>query len=232
LHCAKHKSPLDLFLMTWIKLFNREVKLRPFVLSSTLRKIRGKWRDGKYTGRIVITGSVEITNGPKHAGPYRNHFVNNALYALGYIIMTYIPSGNAAIGTFAPLYPNTMYLGTNTAITTFPTMVGLVAPIGTPPGTGPHSFSSSYGSITNGYQVVYSATWNAGTVSGTIGEMALYGTFTQTYYTGSLSSSINGWGTHTGMLSRLSVADGDFSAFTINTSYPLVVVWTVQFLFA
>jgi len=218
--------------MTWIKLFNREVKLRPFVLSSTLRKIRGKWRDGKYTGRIVITGSVEITNGPKHAGPYRNHFVNNALQALGYILMTNIifPSGQSGSNYATPLYPTTMYLGTNTIVATFPNMVGLVAPIGTPPGTGPNSFSSSYGSITNGYQVLYSATWNAGTVSGTIGEMALYGTFTKTYYTGN-NNNLN-WGTHTGMLSRLSVADGDFSAFTINTSYPLVIAWTIQFVFA
>jgi hypothetical protein len=34
------------------------------------------------------------------------------------------------------------------------------------------------------------------------------------------------------MLSRLSVADGDFSAFTINSAYPLVIAWTIQFLFA
>ena len=215
--------------MTWIKLLNREVKLRPFVLSSTLRKIRGKWRDGKYTGRIVITGSVEITNGPKHAGPYRNHFVNNALYALGYILVTNF----SATATISPLNPNTIYLGTNTTIATFPNMASLVAPIGASPGTGPNNFATSNGSITNGYQIVYTATWNAGTVSGTIGEMALYGIYTETYYTGTPSSSPRpNWGTHTGMLSRLSVADGDFSAFTINTAYPLVIAWTVQFLFA
>ena len=218
--------------MTWIKLFDREVKLRPFVLSSTLRKIRGKWRDGKYTGRIVITGSVEITNGPKHAGPYRNHFVNNALQALGYILLTnYSVSTGTGSVNISPLNPKTMYLGTNTTVATFPNMQGLVAPIGTPPGTGPNNLSSSYGSITNGYQVVYTATWNAGTVSGTIGEMALYGTFTESV--GNANSPNYGtWGTHTGMLSRLSVADGDFSAFTINTSYPLVITWTIQFVFA
>ena len=220
--------------MAWIKLFNREVKLRPFVLSSTLRKIRGKWRDGKYTGRIVITGSVEITNGPKHAGPYRNHFVDSALWALAYILLsnftTYGTSGNY-ITTIEPLYPQTMYLGTNTTVATFPNMSSLVAPIGTPPGTGPNNFTSSYGSITNGYQVVYSATWNAGTVSGTIGEMALYGSAATTYYTGSPSVTAT-WGSSNVMLSRLSVADGDFSSFTINSSYPLVIVWTIQFLFA
>jgi len=218
--------------MTWIKLFDREVKLRPFVLSSTLRKIRGKWRDGKYTGRIVITGSVEITNGPKHAGPYRNHFVNNALYALGYILMS-----NWNLGTYtgnyyniAPLNPQTMYLGTNTTVATFPNMQGLVAPIGTPPGTGPNNWASSYGSITNGYQVVYTATWNAGTVSGTIGEMALYGSATTGVMSGNQYQVT--WNSGSQMISRLSVADGDFSAFTINTSYPLVITWTIQFVFA
>jgi len=217
--------------MTWIKLFNREVKLRPFVLSSTLRKIRGKWRDGKYTGRIVITGSVEITNGPKHAGPYRNHFVNNALQALGYVLLTNFSHTYNALGNNAiPLYPQTIYLGTNTTVATFPNTIGLTAPIGAAPGTGPNSFTASYGNVTNGFQVVYTATWNQGTVSGTIGEMALYGTFANNYYTGSQGGA--NWGSNTGMLSRLSVADGDFSAFTINTTYPLVIAWTIQFLFA
>jgi len=219
--------------MTWIKLFNREVKLRPFVLSSSLRKIRGKWRDGKYTGRIVITGKVEITNGPKHAGPYRNHFVNNTLNALGYILLSnwneYTNNSVPQTYTIAPLYPQTMYLGTNTTVTTFPNMKGLVAPIGTSPGTGPNNWSVSNGSITNGYQVVYTATWNAGTVSGTIGEMALYGLAINYILTGTNGTS---WTGNTVMLSRLSVADGDFSAFTINTTYPLVIAWTVQFLFA
>ena len=194
--------------MTWIKLFNREVKLRPFVLSSTLRKIRGKWRDGKYTGRIVITGKVEITNGPKHAGPYRNHFVNNALWALGNII-------TSSSGT---LSPSTIYLGTDTSIKTTPSLAALVSPIGSSPGTGPNTWSNSEQNLSNGSSASFMATWNAGTVSGTIGEMALYGSAT------GQSGTV--------MLSRLSVADGDFSAFTINTAYPLTVSWTVQFLFA
>jgi hypothetical protein len=195
--------------MTWIKLFNREVKLRPFVLSSTLRKIRGKWRDGKYTGRIVITGKVEITNGPKHAGPYRNHFVNYALWALGNILVS--SSG-------ATLYPNSIYLGTDTTIRTNPSMTVLVAPIGSSPGTGPNTWNNSKQNLSNGSSVTISATWNPGTVSGTIGEMALYGS------AAGQSGNV--------MLSRISVADGDFSAFTINASYPLVVSWTVQFLFS
>jgi len=216
--------------MTWIKLFNREVKLRPFVLSSTLRKIRGKWRDGKYTGRIVITGSVEITNGPKHAGPYRNHFVNNALQALMYIIMTGTSASSYHFNAISPLYPNTMYIGSDTSTKTTASMTTLVDPIGTAPGTAPNTWNSTLQLLSNGSSATFTATWNAGTVSGTIGEMALYGKFTKTYYV-ELSSNPT-WGTHTGMLSRLSVADGDFSAFTINTSYPLVITWTIQFVFA
>jgi len=210
--------------MTWIKLFNREVKLRPFVLSSTLRKIRGKWRDGKYTGRIVITGSVEITNGPKHAGPYRNHFVNNALQALMYILLTSFSSSSY---TIAPLNPNTMYIGSDTSTKTTASMTALVAPIGTAPGTAPNIWNSSIQLLSNGSAVTYSATWNVGTVSGTIGEMALYGSAAT-----SIGSANSNWGSSAVMLSRLSVADGDFSSFTINSTYPLVIAWTVQFLFA
>jgi len=217
--------------MTWIKLFDREVKLRPFVLSSTLRKIRGKWRDGKYTGRIVITGSVEITNGPKHAGPYRNHFVGNALQALMYIIITNATvTGNDYFNGLSPLNPTTMYIGSDTSTKTTISMTALVAPIGTAPGTGPNNWNETLQLLSNGSSATFTATWNAGTVSGTIGEMALYGIYANTYYQNT-NSSVN-WGSNTGMLSRLSVADGDFSAFTINTSYPLVIAWTVQFVFA
>jgi len=223
--------------MTWIKLFNREVKLRPFVLSSTLRKIRGKWRDGKYTGRIVITGSVEITNGPKHAGPYRNHFVNNALQALMYILLinfTYSTQDTSHYIYVAPLYPETIYIGSNTTTKTAASMTALVNPIGTAPGTAPNTLVSSIQMLANGSAVTYSATWNPGTVSGTIGEMALYGSATSTYYAGSLPSLTSNlyMNSSSEMLSRLSVADGDFSAFTINTSYPLVIAWTIQFLYA
>jgi hypothetical protein len=223
--------------MAWIKLFNREVKLRPFVLSSTLRKIRGKWRDGKYTGRIVITGKVEITNGPKHAGPYRNHFVRNALQALMYILLTntYNYSGSSVycLVNFAPLNPQTMYLGSDTSTKTTASMTALVAPIGTAPGTAPNGWNSSIQMLSNGSAVTYTATWNAGTVSGTIGEMALYGSVATNYYTGMLTcGNTISWGGGSVMLSRLSVADGDFSAFAINASYPLIIVWTIQFLFA
>jgi len=217
--------------MAWIKLFNREVKLRPFVLSSTLRKIRGKWRDGKYTGRIVITGSVEITNGPKHAGPYRNHFVDNALQALMYILLSSVNINNNNANytyTIAPLSIQTMYLGSDTITKTTPTMTALVAPIGSAPGTGPNNWKTSMQLLLNGSAVTVTATWNPETVSGTIGEMALYGSTATSAYTGGWQN----WGGNNVMLSRLSVADGDFSAFTINASYPLIIVWTIQFLFA
>jgi len=216
--------------MAWIKLFDREVKLRPFVLSSTLRKIRGKWRDGKYTGRIVITGSVEITNGPNHAGPYRNHFVNNALAALMYILLTnYTPYNDTY--PFSPLSPQTIYLGTDTSTKTTPSMTALVAPIGSAPGTAPNNFTATVTQFSNGFADTFTATWNAGTVSGTIGEMALYGYTATNYITG--SNVQESWGRGSLLMqSRLSVADGDFSAFTINSTYPLVIAWTVQFLFA
>ena len=220
--------------MAWIKLFNREVKLRPFVLSPTLRKIRGKWRDGKYTGRIVITGSVEITNGPKHAGPYRNHFVDSALQAIMYILLTSVSTcGNGYYNAISPLNPQTIYLGTDTSTKTTPSMTALVDPIGSAPGTGPNSFNNAMQLLSNGSAVTFTAMWNAGTVSGTIGEMALYGSAATAYYTGTMGNAVNlYWYSGSVMMSRLSVADGDFSAFTINSAYPLVIVWTVQFVFA
>jgi hypothetical protein len=77
--------------------------------------------------------------------------------------------------------------------------------------------------------VTYLATWNAGAISGTVGEIALYlraldnATF-QWQASGNLQPSVV-------MASRLSSADLDFSSFVIDTTKPLTVEWKVQFSF-
>jgi hypothetical protein len=78
------------------------------------------------------------------------------------------------------------------------------------------------------YQVTYTSTWNAGAVSGTIGEVGLF-----LYIWDALQSAGGSSGIPSRRLaSRLSVADGDFTAYTIDTALPLTVQWIVQFSFA
>ena len=105
-------------------------------------------------------------------------------------------------------------------------MTQLVSPIGAAPGTEP---SSKSGALTNPspgvWRIVYTATWDAGTVSGTVGEVALYLTTVSSFIFGD-----SGWYCDGGknMVSRLSVADGAFSAFTIDTNKPFTVTWTIE----
>ncbi|GAJ23810.1 unnamed protein product, partial [marine sediment metagenome] len=74
------------------------------------------------------------------------------------------------------------------------------------------------------------AQWVAGTVSGTVGELALYlGAFT--------ALSVN-WTRREEyafpviMVSRLSEADGDFSSFVIDETKSLTVEWDLEVSFA
>ena len=106
-------------------------------------------------------------------------------------------------------------------------MTALVSPIGTPPGTAPNSKDGYLSNPSAGvWRVVYSATWDAGAISGTIGEAALYLT-TVAYF----SFGDNDWFCNESdgrMVSRLASADGAFSAFVIDDTKPLTAIWTIE----
>jgi len=165
---------------------------------------------------LSLVGIVIIENGEnKVIG--KNHWVGQGLETIGGFLVG--GAGNGAAST--------MYIGSDTATTTTVSMTALASPIGTAPGTAPNSFSSNY--LTNIDSTVsgtatYSATWNTGTVSGTLGEVGLY----VKGYSG-LSGST--YATNPALASRLSAADGSFTAFTINTTAVLTVTWIVSFVY-
>lgn len=179
---------------------------------------------------IKLTGEVEILQGEKVVARLRNHFVNQGLISLINLLAcnelystSNVPARNwATKGSF-------IALGTDTATTTGATMAALVSPIGAAPGTKADSQGISSSSPATGqYEVTYTATWNAGTISGTIGELGLY-----LYGKDSLSGAGGQYRDLTYiMFSRLSVADTDFTAYTIDTALPLTVQWRVRFSFA
>ena len=121
-----------------------------------------------------------------------------------------------------PTY-NYVYLGTDTTTPTNSSTDALIAPIGSP--TKCSSISSTYWGSGGAYYVQWMATFNPGTVSGTVGEMGLY-----LYCGGSTLGSFGGTYALNGsaMVARYAVADGEFSAFTIDTTKPVVVVWTFK----
>ena len=176
---------------------------------------------------IKIQGFVDIQNGDTHIKA-KNKFTQSLLkHIMNFISCanntTYV---NMALGTFS----YNMYIGTDTTTPTAYNTTVLTSPIGTSPGTGPNILSgSSTNPLTGIFKVIVTATWNAGTVTGTVGEMALYLNAFDTLQ----GFGWNAQATQTGnrLACRLAVADGDFSAFTINPSNPLIISWTIQLSF-
>jgi hypothetical protein len=175
---------------------------------------------------IGIRGTVKIENG-EYLVIGRNHWVTLGLQTIGsYLANTGNMYGGSAIMNSTPYYY--IYLGSDTSTPTTVSMTALVSPIGTSPGTKPNNTSISgayYSSSTTPVVLTYIATWNAGTVSGTLGEVGLYLNINTGGLTGTLFSG-------SGLASRLSAADGSFTAFTINTSAALTVTWTVSLVYA
>jgi len=190
-----------------------------------------------YAGDFIgIRGTVKIENG-EHIVIGRNHWVGQGLETIGsYLICShcYVASIQGYSGSYygvmnSASYSYNIYIGSDTTTATTVSMTGLVSPIGTAPGTAANSQSlggTYYSTSTTPIVLTYQATWNAGTVSGTLGEAGLYMLVNSYNLTnGANSSSL-------GLVSRLSVADGSFTAFTINTSAALTVTWTVNLTYA
>ena len=178
---------------------------------------------------IEIIGKVEFKNGDKIIRA-RNHFVDEGAKLIVSFLGakdTYGYYGNYPQNAALPTWSWSLYLGSDTSTATTHDMTALVSPIGASPGTAPNSKDGYLSNPSAGvWRVVYSATWDAGTVSGTVGEAALYlckaqyFAFEQTKWAVSYS--------HQSMVSRLASADGAFSAFVINTSKPLTATWVIE----
>ena len=118
-----------------------------------------------------------------------------------------------------------IYLGTDTTTSTTHDMASLVSPIGSGDGTSANNTSvETESEISTGiWEGKFEATWNSGTVSGTVGELALFAQ--------SLDNSGAGSGNFSSskkMRNRLSVADSEFSSFDIDTSQSLTVEWIIR----
>lgn len=172
--------------------------------------------------KIEIIGIVEIRNGKNHVIA-KNHITDAMMEEIiSWLACISVPTG----GTSGPTHSWHIYIGEDTTTSSDHSMTQLVQPIGTAPGTAPNSKSGATRNPDAGvYRVVYSATWDAGTVSGTLGEMALY-----LDVVSGLQGFGAGWPSSASerMVSRLASADGDFTSFTIDDTVPLTVTWTLQ----
>ena len=179
---------------------------------------------GGPTDLIRISSSVSVSQGGKTTHLGSNHLVDSALLMFDKAL-SYTAPGSAFMAAFPSATEATMTLGTDTTTTTSASTTALAAPIGTGIGTSPNAGTVVLNNPAGGtYNSVITATWNAGTVSGTIGEIGLYAYGMGGPLGNSTSAQY--------LFSRLSVADGSFTAFTINTSLALTVTWTITFAYA
>lgn len=121
-----------------------------------------------------------------------------------------------------------MVIGSDTTTNNTATMTALVSPIGSGVGTAANTASfSTYEAAVGDYRLYLTSVWNAGTVSGTVGEIGLYlaGHTTYTGTTTMPSFTSKFW-------ARLSHADGHFTSFSIDTGKNLTITWQIRFLFS
>lgn len=184
---------------------------------------------------IKMKGLVEINNG-NNIIKAENKFVQTMLAWLANVC-SISGTGTGSSGGTGSWSVSTnawdIFIGSGGGITNYNTTV-LTSPIGTSPGTPPNHKSGATSNPENGvFLTQFTATWDIGSISGTISEMALYlsvlGTiqpfgFFKTTFPAVIETKK--------LVSRLSVADEDFSpAFGINAANPLSIVWTIRFSF-
>ena len=162
----------------------------------------------------------------------KNKWVDQGLKGLlSYLLGSQIyPNNVSGRCIYCWTYDFKVYLGSDTTTTTTHNLTALINPIGSAPGTAPNRVSGENRTnpATGTWHTAYIAVWDAGTVSGTVGEVALY-LRPFTFLTAQWTHAPTGDYTFPlAMVSRCSVADGDFSPFTIDPSKSLTVYWEVQ----
>lgn len=179
------------------------------------------------TDEITVYESAGSSKKLKFAS--KGHIVNQGLiHIVNMLAMSGISYSSGMHGTSYNWITKSTYMriGTGGNVTTG-TVTGLTTQVATAPDSQAGTTSSPGGGT---YRISWTATWNAGTLAAiTASELGLFldmvnglQNFAYTYSGG--GGSI--------LFSRLSAADGDFTAFVVNTSVPLTIEWRLTFTFA
>jgi hypothetical protein len=189
-----------------------------------------KWRN-TFGDVIRVTDEILVYEGDKLKFASKGHIVNQGLiHMINALAASQTPTSGYPFYLFSRDWAGRNYsymrLGTGGNVTT-----GSVTGLTTPVGTGPDSQAGATSSPSAGtYRVSWTATWNAGTLTAiTVSEIGLF-LYLQTGLQSFGWTGFNGAGT--ALFSRLSAADGDFTAFVVNTSVPLTIEWRLTFTFA
>ena len=169
--------------------------------------------------KIQIEGIYEIKNGKTHIRANNKFLDNMNKHIANWLVNTI---SNDLTGTMEGMV-EVLKLGTDTTTKSTYAMTSLASPLSV--SSTSHSFTVS-NSSPGVWDVVYTVTWNAGAIANgtTIGEVGLYGNV--------LTSATSTAYSANQLLSRLSVADGDFTAFQVDASNPLTISYTIRLSFA
>lgn len=191
-------------------------------------------------GYMYLDGFYEVRQDDEIVLPYtHNKFLDNgmrgfiSIIACGSVRLS-CAGGSYSSGLMLPASDWNIYLGNDTTTPTLPTMTILTSPIGTSPGTAPDNKTITVkdGSFNGVWNVVFTAVWNPGSITGIIGELGLYARWpTNLNYKWGVDTCNSFVTPATTMGSRLCVADNEFTAITIDSSKSVAVNWKLQFAF-
>lgn len=194
-------------------------------MHETLTKTRVETQHIEIDAAVLVSGHVRIENGDTVIEG-KNKITSRLLRDLVNFIGGQSFPDNQGICNY--FYNNTsytyVYLGTDTTTPTNSSSEALIAPIGSP--TKCSAITSTSWTTGDAYYVQWMATFNPGTVTGTVGEMGLYlraGGASLISFGGTFSVGVDA------MVARYAVADSEFSAFTIDPTKPVIVAWTFKF---
>lgn len=196
---------------------------------------------------IAVWGQAEIRNGPgtcmvDGCGCGEMHFVaRNKISQLGLQhIMNRAFKGHTDSSSSSGVFRNAAFTSNDTGNSyirvgtgggaTVQGTVGLTTQVATnPSGTIASGISLSLGV----QSLSFTATWNAGVIAAaTVTEIGIFGLLNDGLNETPSSSTTNvGNSSALILFARLSVADGEFSSFVINTAAPLSIQYTVSLAF-
>jgi len=156
---------------------------------------------------IIIEGIVMIET------PYKKQKAHNTILYPYLNLLAAVNSGGSRGNLYSGPF-NQFVLGTDTTTPTTAMTTGLASPLSTTTVGPAISISSTTSSWYIQYNYLYTGSFFTSTI--TIGEIAILGVNT--------SDNIQGF-------SRLAVADGTFTAVSVNGSTPLSIQWNVYFEF-
>lgn len=186
-------------------------------------------------GRVTVFQEDEDGNRDYLINGQRNHFTDSMLKGLlSWLVGNSVSSTQTRGGTFtASVYTWSrdwnIVIGIDVDTPTSHGMTDLVSKIGVSPHT---KICEGITTISDANRYInWNVTWNAGTVSGDVGELGFY----LRPYNNINSQWDNAYATYGSgsyiypqlLCSRLSVASGDFSVFAIDPSKSLSVTWEI-----